>query len=400
MNRNLAITLTLFMTWASGNALAQNDSRIKTPDLLKDAIDPFSIGKERVLFLKAAGVDTELNEDEFNAHQAIIGGFARKYERFANLLKFDKNRNKLIDWFEADAYRRAIRGAVLAEYDADKNNRLTGKERDAANKALAAGKLPRIALVGSKDRPGALIPRPGADGGERGGRPRGQTGEERRQEWEKLQSRLAAKYDRDGNGRINGKEEWAAAGEEVREYYRQREIERFDTNNDGEVSDGERRRGRDRDMQAELWRQNDRNRDGKLDGEEKQAYKNALREGRDRVEHDEENRRVFMARFDRNEDGELDEQERQAIGPYYEEVRKVARESAMKQFDSNGDGELNDAERQAGREAVEKEANEKYDTDGDGKLSFRERTGAVRKDQKDAERLYFLYVTLLEKRER
>jgi hypothetical protein len=65
-----------------------------------------------------------------------------------------------------------------------------------------------------------------------------------------------------------------------------------------------------------------------------------------------------MKQFDKNGDGELDEQEREAMrtamavrgggrggGP------RMSREEMLKRFDKNGDGELDDEERAAMRES-------------------------------------------------
>ena len=85
-----------------------------TTDVLKDAVDPFVPGKERARFLKAAGVDTELDAKEFAANAKVADGFARAFDKWSNLILFDRNSDKKIDWFEANAYRRAVRAAPLS----------------------------------------------------------------------------------------------------------------------------------------------------------------------------------------------------------------------------------------------------------------------------------------------
>ena len=361
-------------------------------DHLKSAIDPYNPGGERSQFLRAAGVDSELDEAEFKTDQSKAGGFARAFDRFPSLLLFDANRNKQIDWFEADAYRRAVRKAILGAFDKDDNQRLTGVEREAANKALAAGNLPRIAGP-NRGNIGTPTPRPPAPN--RNARDRNSnvpTADERRVEWEQLQSRLAKKYDADGNGRLNTKEEWAAARNDIREYYQRREVERYDSDNDGKVSNEERQAGRERDMQVGLLRKHDRNGDGELTGTEREGYERDMQFVRDKQEHDGEARKQFMSKFDNNNDGELDDREKQAIGPYYEKLRADVNKAALKEFDKDGDGKLNEDERNAGREATMKEARERYDTDGDGELSLKERTNAMRSNPENAEWLYMMYV--------
>ncbi len=379
-------------------AAAQDSS---PAEVLRGAIDPYSLGSERTRFLRAAGVDSELSEDEFKKNRETSGGFARVFDKFSTILLFDKNKNKQVDWFEASAYRGAVRAAVLAEYDKDGNRKLTGPEREAANRDLAAGKLPRISAdkSSSSGRPSTGAARPAAPPSEprvRSFRPSdaGSPAEARRREWEALQSRLAKKYDKNGNGRIDGREEWREAGPEVREYYRKREIERFDSDGDGKVSDAERRAGRERDIRANLRWQHDKDRDGELTGDEREAYDKAMRNYQDQAEHGEVRRQVFMNRFDRDRDGELSEAERAEIGPFYERVREEAKRSAVKQFDQDGDGELSQEERDAGRKAVEQMGLKQFDADGDGELSVRERTAAMRKDPVEAERLFHLYMAV------
>ena len=61
------------------------------PDVINDAVDPFVPGKERARFLKAAGVDTELDENEFVASAQLEDGFARVFDKWSALIRFDKN---------------------------------------------------------------------------------------------------------------------------------------------------------------------------------------------------------------------------------------------------------------------------------------------------------------------
>jgi len=389
--------------WVSAQDEARKEAAAPSPHLLKGAIDPFITGLERALFLKAAGVDTELDHSEFGTNKKVEGGFVRSYERFSTLLLFDKNRDKKIDWFEANAYRLALRAAVLGAYDKDKNRRLTATERDEAIKALGAGKLPRIATpksgssnIESDLGPGAAPPSRPSPNAKPSQKNRQFTNspEDRRREWEQLQSKLAEKYDRDGNGRLNTREEWQAARQEIREYYSQREIERYDKDGDGQVSDEERRAGRERDQQAELRRRADRDRDGQLDGAEQTAYDESLRQARDKQAHDEQARKNFMNRFDKDGDGDLNESERQAVGPYYQALREKVNKTAIELYDSNGDGQLNAEEKAAGMTQFNKQVMEKYDSDGDGELNLKERAEAMRREPQESERLYFLYLAL------
>ena len=113
---------------------------------------------ERIRFFAAAGKDSELDAKEFIANRGKAGGFVRKTESWSAMLRFDRDKNKTIDWFEADAYRRSLDttprvkvttlgGSAIGsassgrpttwteltkKYDADGNGKLTGSERTAA----------------------------------------------------------------------------------------------------------------------------------------------------------------------------------------------------------------------------------------------------------------------------
>jgi len=57
---------------------------------------------------------------------------------------------------------------------------------------------------------------------------------------------------------------------------------------------------------------------------------------------------TFLQEYDVNEDGKIDEEERQA----FKEARKATRDEHRTKIDTNGDGEISDAERQAARDAI------------------------------------------------
>ena len=107
----LALTLAGLLAIPVGIS-AQDDAKKSADgpvaDVIKDAIDPYVPGKERARFLKAAGVDTELDADEFKTNAAQKDSFVRKYDKWSAILAFDKNNDKNIDWFEANSYRKGI----------------------------------------------------------------------------------------------------------------------------------------------------------------------------------------------------------------------------------------------------------------------------------------------------
>lgn len=169
---------------------------------LKGAIDPVRLGNERSLFLKAAGVDSELNENEFKMDAAKDNkGFVRSFEKWEVAVAFDKNSNRQLDWFEARAYRTALRKAVFAKYDADNDSRLAGSERAKANRDLASGKVPKL----NRANQAAGLP----DGSDPEERRKKQVESQANDAVEKLRE-YTNRFDKDGDGKLN-RDEIAAA---------------------------------------------------------------------------------------------------------------------------------------------------------------------------------------------
>jgi hypothetical protein len=148
MNRHLTTFLAILLL--GGIAVAKYSSRSKSSskkpakppaDLCKDAIDPYRPSVQKSRFFQAAGADNELSEKEFNANRSKPKGFARPFDSWKAMAGFDKDRNKSIDWMEADAYRYSLRKRVLAAYDANGDRKLTGAERIKANTDLARGRI-------------------------------------------------------------------------------------------------------------------------------------------------------------------------------------------------------------------------------------------------------------------
>lgn len=77
----------------------------------------------------------------------------------------------------------------------------------------------------------------------------------------------------------------------------------------------------------------------------------------------------IVEKFDKDGDGKLDKEEREAA--------KAAHKAKMlEKFDTDGDGELSDSEREAMRAERKKRMLEKFDKDGDGELSDAEKAEA------------------------
>lgn len=116
-----------------------------TEDLITGAIDPYDAAAEKTKFFRAAGASGELDELKFKADAARKDGFVRKFDNWDAMLALDNDGSKTLDWFEADAYRRAIRKRVLDGFDTKRTGKLTGVERQAANAALASGRFTALA---------------------------------------------------------------------------------------------------------------------------------------------------------------------------------------------------------------------------------------------------------------
>lgn len=128
------------MLLAGAILVAAGTGDIRAADLCTGAVDPYNIVAEKGRFYASAGKDSELSASEFNA--AITEkSFRRKFDKWPEMLKFDRDGNSSIDWLEAGAYRYALRRKVLTAHDANRDGKLAGGERESACKALAAGKL-------------------------------------------------------------------------------------------------------------------------------------------------------------------------------------------------------------------------------------------------------------------
>jgi len=339
------------------------------PDICKGPVDPYDMNGEKTRFYAAAGKDNELTAEEFNAAKAKANSFVRKFDSWRILVTFDKDKNSKIDWTEASAYRQETRRKVLAAFDKNKDGSLAGEERTAANKALAAGRISLGSARASrearraqwraemlkkydKDNDGKLSEAEEAarrkaweqanrermerhrrerelrehdadkDGKlnekETAARDKARAeGEKRRAEWEQRRKDFVKKYDKNGDGRLNG-EEWREARPALRAAMEKRMLERYDTNKDGELSEDEQaarrkeweKRREDMRSRYEL-RRFDKNKDGKLDGQET-GERDKWRKER---EAEREKRRAdYIKRYDKNGDGQVDDKERPQWG--------------------------------------------------------------------------------------
>ena len=415
----------------------------RVPDVLKGAVDPYEPAGERGRFFQAAGPDNELDTKELAAARGKANSFVRRFDRWEAMLPFDKDKNKTLDWFEADAYRQDVRKRVLQAFDANKDGRLTGSERAKANAMLAAGRVPG-GRSGGRLRDSAR--QKTAAGGDRAWlRQRmeqrrrtlyqahdadrdGQIDEaERRAMLEAIrkeaQGQLAEqqlrRWDADGDGQL-GDEERAAMDAQLAEartrgeaWRQQRELARWDADDDGEFSEEERaameaEQARQR-TQGEAWRrewerrQFDLDDDGRLDERERllaeaeRARREAYQRGEEmggpgRGERDERMRAVVrewrVRHFDEDGDGELGEGEQAALRRFEGQMRGMGQRLRTRFADMDGDGKVTEAEQAASRDEWRRASWRMFargfrymDTNADGQVSPRERDDFRRRMQ-------------------
>lgn len=382
MAKAAAATLLILAAWSAAWAQATDadgrahaaelgPSDTSVPDFCDGVIDPYNPIDQQNRFFQASGTNGELDATEFAANQTLgldAAPFAQKFDRWALLLAFDKDGNRRINWFEADAYRKALRQRVLAAFDTDEDGQLTGAEREAANRALAAGQT--TPLPPSATRP--VVPPEGATS-----RPASETGlseEERR--------KFVAKYDTDHDGRLGEQEQQAIRGtlhEQMEARLRKYELWLHDADADGRLSSQEQRavgaeRARRREAVArqrkEWLAKYDTDRDGRISPAERRAAQKAVADRR---------RRELLAKYDANRDGRLDDKETARVREAGQKrAAERRRDHELRQFDKNRNGRLDEFERAvlAAFRQEDQRANREwmasYDADGDGQLNDEE----------------------------
>ncbi|HOD82659.1 MAG: EF hand [Planctomycetes bacterium ADurb.Bin126] len=397
MKRTQLVVVLLIVAAGALRGQAQESSAPAAVDHCAGRVDPYDPTAQRNLFFTAAGVDNELTAEEFAASRGRAG-LAAVFDKWERMIQFDKNNNKTLDWFEVDAYRREVRRLVLDAFDENKDGRLTGAEREAANKSLAAGKVPgleRRLAAGPSGRDAG----PGSDN------------------WEQRRAEMIKRHDKDGDGKLNETERRAA----LEEYRARREqehraeaapfgpsepITRYDDikpppdapagreGRGGESGEGRggggmfaRRPGEsDAERQARVDRTRERRReetirkfdadgDGRIVGSEREALAEQARTNMEAAAL-----QWGLRDFDGDGDGRLDEKELAEAEEYGKKIMNVGQQLRDRMMDRDGDGKISEEERrQAGeqmREAGLKllgQAPRYMDNDGDGKISPEER---------------------------
>jgi len=321
-------------------------------DLCSGAVDPYDIVSEKARFYTAAGKDNELSATEFAAIQIGPTGFRRKFDKWSEMLKFDTDGNKSLDWMEAGTYRYAMRKMVLDGYDANKDGKLGGTERQSACKALASGKIRFPVKRSTPPPPSAHRPK------------------DHKKPTHKPSN---AKPDKHHDARSRESDQTADKEARLREAKRRheehqarRDIEKFDRNKDGRLDEKEtaernrynaesqKRQAEGKKRYSELLKKYDKNGNGRLDDGEKAAAKESYRQEAlkraaaareaSKKKLEEHRRRKEIEKYDKNKDGRLDEEESAALNESLAEQKK-RKEEFYKKYDSNRDGKISSEEK-------------------------------------------------------
>jgi Ca2+-binding EF-hand superfamily protein len=132
---------------------------------------------------------------------------------------------------------------------------------------------------------------------------------------------------------------------------------------------------------GEIMKKFDTNNDGKLSEEERKNLRNemsGLKTGTPLL---------LAKKFDKDGDGKLSEEERSEFRKDLASKGRRLPPHLMQRFDTNGDGELSDEERSGARQAWEDRKQEmlnKFDADGDGTLNVEERREAIKQAKVNA----------------
>jgi Ca2+-binding EF-hand superfamily protein len=375
--RSVAVlSIVAICVWAGSVSAASKSRRGSSttkpaPKLCLGAVDPFDRSTQKTGFFAIAGKDGELTSEEFrdaSENTKIIStkAFLRSFDTFASLSRFDKDKNSKIDWVEAQAYRVDLRKRVLAAFDANKDSRLKGPERDAANRALAAGKFTRGGMQSRRD---AFLKKYDKDGdGEL-------SDEERKAMGESFRKRSMEQYDKDGDGKLSEEERRAmrrGRGGAWREATERWRLQHFDLDADGKLNEAEEAaqrefQGQFRDMGKKLdVKFNDLNGDGEVTREERQKImrewaKSAL-----------SMMALASTYMDRDGDGTVSADERNGFGKRIQTGMIKWMEDFGNEFDADTNGRLDKAERTAFVAGIQKNIVsrvDRFDADKDGRLS-------------------------------
>ncbi|MEO1855834.1 MAG: hypothetical protein ABGY95_00515 [Rubritalea sp.] len=163
-----------------------------------------------------------------------------------------------------------------------------------------------------------------------------------------------------------------------------RQLEKFDRDKDGKLSDEERRIARDTiakgfgqrgdKMREHMLNKFDKDGDGKLsDGERKHAHKEMQRHRVMMSDRMKKAKKRFMAKFDTDRDGVISEEEKVAAKIDVDKRTSKLKHELILKHDADGDGHLSEDERRRAHEKEKQEMLDRFDADKDGELNEEEK---------------------------
>lgn len=160
------------------------------------------------------------------------------------------------------------------------------------------------------------------------------------------EARLLARYDANGDGKLDENEKGAMRRHLQKEFepLRNRMLAAYDSNGDGKLDADEQQAGRKAELakldglRTSMLPKYDANLNGTIDPGERAEIR------RDGQEFLKDVKAQVTQRYDANNNGVLDPEESAAVSAVAEKLRQEMRER-LKQYDVNGDGKLDEAER-------------------------------------------------------
>ncbi|RPI60531.1 MAG: hypothetical protein EHM48_07090 [Planctomycetaceae bacterium] len=291
----------------------------QTPDYVKDLIDTYDAGAERIKFYQAAGASSELTEEKFDAAVGKVNSFVRPYDRWSAMAAYDKNHKGSVDSFQAADYRADLRKKTLERFDKDKDGKLAGDERAAANRWLAGG--------------GATT-KPAGNG-----------------------AKLADMLKKRSADATLTDEERDALMKEIADEQQRQMLEKYDTNADGKLDDDERKamqadeRAKNgefvKKLEAIKLRQFDTDGDGKLSEAEEAEFKEFQKQ------FEQVGKDFDLSLNDRDGDGKVSDEERKLAAEEWKKASLKLIAKTMRYIDVEGKGQITIEDRQAFQQKVQ-----------------------------------------------
>lgn len=176
--------------------------------------------------------------------------------------------------------------------------------------------------------------------------------------------RFIERFDKDGDGALSEEERKAA-----REFLRKQHGGKFQPRENKPQLGGKKGKEPQFDRRKKFIQQFDKDGDGVLSEEEREAARAWMMKRRKDAEA---TKRKVALKFDTDGDGKISSDEWRAIQSKVKAHEKKAREELIAKYDADGDGKLSGKEKKQAHAAEKAAMLEKYDLDGDGELNLEE----------------------------